>query len=44
MYLSPNANRSSLYLSATLDGLDSMTTVDALAVDEVLQDKLIDFV
>ena len=44
MYLSPNANRSSLYQSATLDGVDAMTTVDALAVDDVLEGTAVDVV
>jgi FkbM family methyltransferase len=44
MYLSANANRSSLHPSATLDGLARMETVETVSVDEILDGRGADVV
>ena len=44
MYLAANANRSSLYESSTLDGVEEVTSVSAVPVDSILSGKQVDVV
>jgi FkbM family methyltransferase len=44
MYLAPHANRSSLYRTPTLDGLERVESVETVSVDSVLGDSKVDVV
>ena len=44
MYLSANANRSSLHASAALDGLDQIVSVQSVTVDSILGSQSVDVV